>query len=88
MINFDGPAKSMFSRKDAENAKEISFNINKLTLRALREILTFYEFTNFPTILTVQRHSSLPSGPALYLNRVWSNLLQKLPHTPFEKLSL
>jgi hypothetical protein len=33
-INIDGPVKSIFSRKDAENAKKISFNIKKLTLRA------------------------------------------------------
>ena len=45
----DGPVKSMFSRKDAENAKKISFNINKVNFASfapLREILTFYEFIN------------------------------------------
>ncbi len=46
----DGPVKSMFSRKDAKDAKKRSFNIKKLTLRALCLCvspavagLTFYE---------------------------------------------
>jgi hypothetical protein len=49
----DETVKTIFSRqgaknaKNAKNAKEIAHNINKLTLRALREILTFYMLINF-----------------------------------------
>jgi hypothetical protein len=31
--DIDGPVKSMFSSKDAKNAKKRSFNINEITLR-------------------------------------------------------
>ncbi len=33
--------KTIFSRKDAKNAKRIFFNINKLTLRPLRLCVRF-----------------------------------------------
>jgi len=39
----DGLVKSLFSTKDVKDVKGILFNISKLTLRALREILIFYE---------------------------------------------
>ena len=34
-LKIDKLVKTLFSRKDAENAKKISFNINKLNLRPL-----------------------------------------------------
>jgi hypothetical protein len=41
ILNLDELAKTIFSRKGAKDAKKISFNINKLTLRALRLCVGF-----------------------------------------------
>ena len=46
IFNLDGLVKSMFSRKDTKNANKISFNINKLTLRALRLCARFWLFAS------------------------------------------
>ena len=67
----------MFSRKDSQSTKKIFFDINKLTLRAfraLREILTFYEFIRefignfFDTSLSKESIASVHPEMALFHN--------------------
>ncbi len=50
--NFDELAKTMFSRKDAKNAKKICFVIDGLPLRTLRLCVRFWLFTNSSTLLS------------------------------------
>jgi len=49
-LNSDEIVKTIFSRKgakNAKNAKKITININKLTLRALRLCVRFFAFCKF-----------------------------------------
>ena len=57
-LNSDEIVKTIFSRKGAKNAKKITININKLTLRALRLCVRFFAFCKFIEYSKIENRNS------------------------------